>query len=103
MAPRIRVGEESKQERLRTNRELRRPTRWLLLLIELPKSAPVVTLDWDDGGSEVLDLAYLRSVAAPLADPIPRPPESPAIAASLEQLKRGSGAAAELAISQLMQ
>lgn len=102
LAPRLKVGDETKQERLRTNRELNRPTRWLLLLIELPKNAPVVTLDWDDGGSEVVDLAYLRSVAAPLADPIPRPPESPAITASLEQLRRGSGAAAELAISQLM-
>lgn len=89
------------QDRITGRPVTRRPSGWAILVLEVLRTEKSVTLQWDDGGRETLDLPFIRAVKEAIHDPRQRVPGAPAIASSLAQLQGPSGAIADLVIHQL--
>lgn len=101
LGPRTNQDNSTSRQRINLRPELEAPSAWALILVEIPEETRQLTFDWGDGGSETIDLDYLRNARAAILDPQRYDPDGPDIADSLYKLKNPCGAIAELAVTQL--
>lgn len=91
------------QDRLRVQGKTMRASGSALLIIEVREPARQVTLAWDDGGRETIDLGFLRGAIESAKGSGRVAPNSPETVGLLKRLDESPAATAEFAVARLSQ
>lgn len=101
--PRHSEGQTLVQDRLRVQAKTTSASGSALLIIEVRERTRKVTLAWEDGGRETIDLGFLRGVIESAKGSGRVAPDSPETVGLLKRLDKSPGATAELAVARLSQ
>ncbi|MFQ5424649.1 MAG: hypothetical protein ACE5F9_11795 [Phycisphaerae bacterium] len=91
IGPRPPEGVDERPERIGPRERRLRSTGWAAIVVSVSRAARQLTLEWADGGTEVIDLPLVGRIRDPLRGDA-GDPSSPALSSMLAVLRSGGGA-----------